>query len=124
MENNGTPIGLDDDSRKTGYRGKDCNSCFSLEGLAGAVGTECTVRNGGMRCSDGAGGFDGFDGVDGGFDGVGGGFDGFGGVDGGFDGVDEGGSDGSDSLPEMEKLRELSFRNMHGWEATIGDIVR
>ena len=71
---NHNPIGLDDDYQKTGYRGKDCNSCFSLEGLAGAVGSECTVRNGGMRCSDGVGGFDGSDGVDG--------------VDGGFNGLD------------------------------------
>ena len=122
MESDGTPIGLDEDSQKTGY--------FSLDGLAGAVGSECAVRNGGMRCSDGAGGFDGFDGVDSGSDGVDGGFDGVdGGSDGfvgsfdGFDGVDDGGSDGFDSLDSLgdtlkwEKLRELSCRDMHGWEA-------
>ena len=44
---------------------------------------DCSVGNGGRRCSDGARGFDGFDGVDGGSDG-------FGSVDGGLDGVDGG----------------------------------
>ena len=122
MENCGTPIGLDGDSQKTGHRGKDCYSCFSFEGLAGA---ECTVRNGGMRRSDGAGGCDGFGGVDGGFDGVGGGFDGFGGCD----GIDEGGLDGSDGLDRVghtlkwKTWVKLGCRSMLGWEATIGDIV-
>ena len=105
-----------------------------MEGLAGADGSECT---GGMRCSDAAGGFDGVDGVNGGSDGVdgvdGGGSDGFVAVDGGsdgVDGVDEGGSDGSDSLDRLghtlkwEKMRKLRCRNILGWEATIGDIVR
>ena len=73
---------------------------------------------------------DGVGGVDGGFDGVDGGFDGFGG---GLDGFDEGGLDGSDGLDRVGhtlkwnkwvKLSELSCRNMLGWEATIGDIVR
>ena len=49
------------------------------------------------------------------------------------DGIDEGGPDGSDGLDRVGhtlkwkkwvKLRELSCRNMLGWEATIGDIVR
>ena len=78
-------------------------------------GSECTVRNGRLRRSDGAGGCDGFGGVDGGSDGVDGGPDGLGGVDGGFVGVD-GGSDGfggglMDSMASTASMRvDLTFQ--------------
>ena len=50
---------------------------------------DCSVGNGGRHCSDGAGGVDGFGGVDDGVNGVdGGGFDGVEWWPGGFDGVD------------------------------------